>query len=116
MKDLLEYVVKSIVNNPNDVVVTVKESVDFPGLEILTIKVADEDKGVIIGRKGRTINAIRDIMTISAIRNSKRIKVLVDEGEPRERDNRDNRDNRRQEVVEEVRSDNDTEDMLSDEI
>ncbi len=104
MKDLLEYVVKSIVNNPDEVVVTVKESVDFPGLEILTIKVADTDKGVIIGRKGRTINAIRDIMTISAIRNNKRIKVLVDEGEGRPV---------RQE---EVKADASTEDMLSDEI
>lgn len=104
MKELLEYIVKSIVNNPNEVVVTIKESIDFPGLEILTIKVADNDKGVIIGRKGRTINAIRDIMTISAIRNNKRIKVLVDEGESR------------QLKEQEITQDSSTEDMLSDEI
>ncbi len=77
MKELLEHIVKSIVNNPNAVVVDQKESVDFPGLTILTIDVAEEDKGIIIGRKGRTINAIRDLITISAIRLDKRVKVMI---------------------------------------
>jgi predicted RNA-binding protein YlqC (UPF0109 family) len=54
-----------------------RESVDFPGLTILTIEVAEEDKGIVIGRKGRTINSIRDIITISAIRNDKRVKVIL---------------------------------------
>ena len=106
MKELLEYIVKAIVNNPDEVVIEVKESVDFPGLEILTVKVSDTDKGVVIGRKGRTINAIRDIMTISAIRNNKRIKVLVDEDGREQRPARDN-----------SQVDNaSTEDMLNDEI
>lgn len=77
MKELLEHIVKSIVNNPDAVVVDEKESVDFPGLTILTIDVAEEDKGIIIGRKGRTINAIRDLITISAIRQDKRVKVMI---------------------------------------
>jgi hypothetical protein len=77
MKELLEHIVKSIVNNPDAVVVDQKDSVDFPGLTILTIDVAEEDKGVIIGRKGRTINAIRDLITISAIRLDKRVKVMI---------------------------------------
>jgi predicted RNA-binding protein YlqC (UPF0109 family) len=77
MKELLEHIVKSIVNNPDDVSVEDKESVDFPGLTILTIDVAEEDKGVVIGRRGRTINAIRDLITINAIRNDKRVKVLI---------------------------------------
>ena len=74
MTDLLENIVKSIVNHPDDVFIEEKESVDFPGLTILTINVNEEDKGIIIGRKGRTINSIRDIITISAIRNNKREK------------------------------------------
>ncbi len=106
MKELLEYIVKSIVNNPDEVEVDLKVSVDFPGLEILTIKVSDADKGVVIGRKGRTINAIRDIITISAIRNNKRVKVVVQE------DGREvsERPLRREE------NNTSTEDMLSDEI
>ena len=81
MKELLEYIVKSIVNNPEEVQVEEKESVDFPGLTILTIDVAEEDKGVVIGRKGRTINAIRDLITINAIRTNRRVKVLIRDNE-----------------------------------
>jgi hypothetical protein len=77
MKELLEHIVKSIVNNPEEVSVQERESVDFPGLTILSIEVAEEDKGIVIGRKGRTINSIRDIITISAIRNDKRVKVIL---------------------------------------
>ena len=77
MKELLEHIIKSIVNNPDDVAVEERESVDFPGLTILSIDVAETDKGVVIGRKGRTINSIRDIITISAIRNDRRVKVML---------------------------------------
>lgn len=77
MKELLEHIVKSIVNHPDAVEISEKPSVDFPGLIILTIDVADDDMGVVIGRKGRTINAIRDLITINAIRNDKRVKVLI---------------------------------------
>lgn len=77
MKELLEHIVKSIVNNPEEVSVEERESIDFPGLTILSIDVAEEDKGIVIGRKGRTINSIRDIITISAIRNDKRVKVIL---------------------------------------
>jgi hypothetical protein len=77
MKELLEHIVESIVNNPEEVSVEEKESVDFPGLTILTIDVAEDDKGIVIGRRGRTINAIRDLITINAIRNDKRVKVLI---------------------------------------
>lgn len=77
MKELLEYIVKSIVNNPEAVSIEEKESVDFPGLTILTVEVSEEDKGIVIGRKGRTINAIRDLITINAIRNDKRVKVII---------------------------------------
>ncbi|MCK9415930.1 MAG: KH domain-containing protein [Candidatus Dojkabacteria bacterium] len=77
MKELLEHIVSSIVNNPEEVSVEERESVDFPGLTILSIEVAEEDKGIVIGRKGRTINSIRDIITISAIRNDRRVKVML---------------------------------------
>ena len=90
MKELLEHIVKSIVNHPEDVSVEEKESVDFPGLTILTINVNEEDKGVIIGRKGRTINSIRDIITISAIRNNKRGRVILkDDNKPNREENQE---------------------------
>ena len=86
MKELLEHIVKSIVNSPDEVKVDERESVDFPGLTILTIDVEEGDKGVVIGRKGRTINAIRDLITINAIRNDKRVKVLIKDDRPERRE------------------------------
>jgi hypothetical protein len=85
MKELLEHIVKSIVNHPEEVSVEERESVDFPGLTILSIEVAEDDKGIVIGRKGRTINSIRDIITISAIRNDKRVKVMLANDEREQR-------------------------------
>jgi uncharacterized protein len=103
MKELLEYIVKSIVNNPDSVDVEEKESVDFPGLIILTIDVAEEDKGIVIGRRGRTINAIRDLITINAIRNDKRVKVLIKDDRPK-----------RTEDTQEENTQDTSEDMLID--
>lgn len=102
MKELLEHIVQSIVNNPDQVSVEEKESVDFPGLTILTIDVAEDDKGIVIGRRGRTINAIRDLITINAIRNDRRVKVLI-------------KDDDRGRTEEPPKSEDNTEDMLIDE-
>lgn len=113
MKELLEHIVKGIVNNPNSVVIEERESVDFPGLIILEIDVDDTDKGILIGRRGRTINAIRDIMTISAIRNESRIKVLVKDDMPRKEKTYDNKPANPAPTVE-VAEDEDTHNMLSD--
>ncbi len=82
MKELLEYIVKSIVNNPDSVNISERESIDFPGLTILTIKIAEEDIGIVIGKRGRTINAIRDIISINAIRSKKRVRVNLEEDTP----------------------------------
>ncbi len=85
MKDLLEYIVKSIVNQPDSVSISERESVDFPGLTILSVSVAEDDKGIVIGKRGRTINAIRDIMSINAIRSNKRVRIMVEEEEGAEK-------------------------------
>jgi predicted RNA-binding protein YlqC (UPF0109 family) len=84
MKSLVELIVKSIVNTPNDVEVDERESADFPGLTIINIKVNPSDLGQVIGKRGRTINAIRDIVTIAAIRAQKRVKVIVREDDKAE--------------------------------
>ncbi|MBP8978939.1 KH domain-containing protein [Candidatus Dojkabacteria bacterium] len=89
MKELLEHIVKSIVNEPEKVTIEEKESVDFPGLTILTVDVAEGDKGVVIGRKGRTINAIRDLITINAIRMDRRVRVLIKDDEKKEDSNKE---------------------------
>ena len=113
MKELLEHIVESIVNNPEEVSVEEKESVDFPGLTILTIDVAEDDKGIVIGRRGRTINAIRDLITINAIRNDKRVKVLIkDDDRGRSKKSSDQSQENEQKQVE---SEDSSENMLVDE-
>jgi predicted RNA-binding protein YlqC (UPF0109 family) len=113
MKELLEHIVKSIVNHPDSVKIDERESIDFPGLIILTIDVAEDDKGVIIGRKGRTINAIRDLITINAIRNDKRVKVLIKDDKV---GHREEGDTPAQADVEQSNSESDGDNMLYDEI
>lgn len=104
MKELLEHIVKAIVNNPEAVSVEERESVDFPGLTILTIDVAEGDKGIVIGRRGRTVNAIRDLVTINAIRNDRRVKVLIKDDE-----------RNKPEETQETSTEDASEDMLVDE-
>lgn len=76
MKDLLEYVVKAIVDNPEAVVIDESES---DGLVNLSISVAPQDMGKIIGKQGKTIKAIRKICTIRAIKEDKKINIVLTE-------------------------------------
>ncbi len=63
MKDLVEYIAKSIVNAPDDVLVTQEE--DEQGI-ILKLQVADEDKGRVIGKQGRIAEAMRTLIRVKA--------------------------------------------------
>ena len=63
MKELVEYIAKSIVNAPDDVVVT--EETDEEGI-VLKLQVADEDKGRVIGKQGRIAQAIRALIRVKA--------------------------------------------------
>ncbi len=72
-QELIEYVVKQIVNNPDDVTVSlVKSNQDASFLEI---SVHEQDRGKVIGRLGQTIKALR--MFASAISSDDK-KVMVD--------------------------------------
>jgi predicted RNA-binding protein YlqC (UPF0109 family) len=74
MKELVEYIVKALVDNPNavDVKETVGESVT-----ILEIKTAPEDVGKVIGREGRIANSIRAITKAAAAKQSKKVSVEI---------------------------------------
>jgi hypothetical protein len=64
MKELVEYIAKSLVNAPDAVVVT--EETDAENGILLKLKVADEDKGRIIGKQGRIAQAIRTLIRVKA--------------------------------------------------
>lgn len=77
-KDFLEYVVKSIVEHPDDVVIDRK--VDEMGV-LLTLKVSAQDMGQIVGRQGSTAKAIRTLLRIVGMRNNARVNLKIDEPE-----------------------------------
>jgi uncharacterized protein len=68
MKDLLEYIVKGLVDNPDDVEVYEIENGNIVTLEL---SVASDDMGRVIGRRGRVINAIRALVQVKATRLGK---------------------------------------------
>ncbi|MEM8856783.1 MAG: KH domain-containing protein [Chloroflexota bacterium] len=71
-QEMVEYIVAGLVENPDDVSVTVEEK----GSTILIeVSVADEDTGRVIGRRGKVINAISTIMQVRGDVDGKRISI-----------------------------------------
>ena len=77
-QEFLEYLVKSIVENPSDVTVTRK--VDEMGV-LLSLKVNPKDMGLVVGRQGATAKAIRSLLRIVGIRNNARVNLKIEEPE-----------------------------------
>ena len=74
MKELVEIITRALVNDPEAVSVTVIEK---GNLEVYQIRVAPEDMGKVIGRKGRIANAIRTVVKAGALRENKRVAVDI---------------------------------------
>jgi uncharacterized protein len=72
MKELLEYIVKGLVDHPDDVVVHEIENGNRVTLEL---SVAGDDMGRVIGRRGRVINAIRSLVQVKASRLGKTVDI-----------------------------------------
>ncbi len=75
MKELIEYIAKSLASKPEDVVVT--ESTDEEGQIVIRLEVADDDKGKIIGRQGRVAQAMRVILRVRAIKEDSRANLEI---------------------------------------
>ena len=74
MKDLVEYIVKALVDRPEEVEIKQTEA---ESLTILEIKVSPEDVGKIIGKEGRIANAIRTIVKSAGAKDRKRVTVEI---------------------------------------
>lgn len=77
-QQFLEYVVKSLVDNPNDV--KIKRTVDEMGV-LLTLSVHKDDMGKIIGRSGATAKAIRTILRVVGMKHEARVNLKIEEPE-----------------------------------
>jgi len=76
MKELLEYIAKSLVNNPGEVSVT-EVSMDTDRSIMLELRVAREDMGKVIGRQGKIARTIRTIMKAAAVKANTRVQVEI---------------------------------------
>ncbi|MDO4804722.1 MAG: KH domain-containing protein [Lachnospiraceae bacterium] len=74
MRELVEVIAKSLVDNPDEVVVTEKEDGDSVVLEL---KVASQDMGKVIGRQGRIAKAIRSVVKAASTRIDKKVTVDI---------------------------------------
>ncbi|HEX2260543.1 MAG TPA: KH domain-containing protein [Candidatus Binatia bacterium] len=74
MKELVQYLAKSLVNNPD--AVEVKETVGETA-SVLELRVAKEDLGRIIGKQGRTAKSIRTILNAAASRTNRKVVLEI---------------------------------------
>ncbi len=75
MKELLEYMVKELVDSPDNVEITEEEEDDKT--VIFKLKVAEDDLGKVIGKKGRTANALRVVMRAASAKRGKSSIVKI---------------------------------------
>jgi hypothetical protein len=74
MKDLIEYIVKALVDNPDKVAV---HEIAGEKSIIFELKVGEGDLGKVIGKEGRTAKAIRTIVTAAAMKQGKRTVLEI---------------------------------------
>lgn len=74
MKDLVEFIAKSLVENPDEVVVTEREEEDSI---IIELAVAQSDMGKVIGKQGRIAKAIRAVVKAASSKYDKKVNVKI---------------------------------------
>jgi len=82
-QQFLEYVVKALADNPDDV--KIRRTVDEMGV-LLTLSVNKDDMGKVIGRSGATAKAIRTILRVVGMKNDARVNLKIEEPEGSERE------------------------------
>jgi predicted RNA-binding protein YlqC (UPF0109 family) len=76
MKDLLEFIVKSIVSKPEKVKIAQEDEGE---ISRLVFKVDPEDMGLIIGRQGKIIKAIRTLVRTRGLAGKKKVQLFLEE-------------------------------------
>ncbi len=75
LTNLVEYVVKKIVDNPDAVNVT---TADSDGTTVIHLKVAEEDVGKVIGKAGKTARALRFLVQAAAAKSGQKATIEID--------------------------------------
>ena len=74
MKEIVEIIARSLVDNPDQVVVKEKQD---DGIVLIELHVADEDMGKVIGKSGRIAKALRTVVKAAATRENKKVNVEI---------------------------------------
>ena len=74
MKELVEFIARSLVDNPDDVQVT---EVEDEGSVIIELRVAPDDMGKVIGKQGKIAKSIRTLTKAAAAQEGKRVGVEI---------------------------------------
>lgn len=77
-QEFVEYVVRAIVNNPDDV--RTERTVDERGV-LITLHINPDDMGYVIGRQGQTARAVRTLLKIVGAKNDARVNLKIHEPE-----------------------------------
>lgn len=75
MKELVEFVARSLVDSPDEVHVT--EAGRDGSSSVLELRVAPDDLGKVIGRQGRTVRALRTLVSAASARSSRRVTLDI---------------------------------------
>ena len=76
MKELLDYIARNLVDKPDEISISEAER---DGVITLTLKVASEDMGKVIGRQGRIVREIRTLLKAAGQRKGKKVMVVIAE-------------------------------------
>jgi hypothetical protein len=74
MKNLVEYIVKELVDKPDEVKITETQG---ESIIILEISVANDDVGKVIGKEGRIANALRTVVKAAAAKQGKKVTIEI---------------------------------------
>ncbi|HEX9532396.1 MAG TPA: KH domain-containing protein [bacterium] len=74
MRELVEFIVKALVDQPDAVQV---RAVEGEQTLVLEVKVAPDDVGKVIGKQGRIVNALRTVVKAAAVRTGKRVTIEI---------------------------------------
>lgn len=75
MKELIEFIAKSLVENPDAITISQEEAED--GSILIKLAAAQEDMGRVIGKQGRTAKAMRTLLNAKATRENKRATLQI---------------------------------------
>ncbi len=74
MKELVKIIAESLVDNPDEIVITEEENERG---SVITLSVAEEDMGKVIGKQGRIAKAIRTVVKAAASKDDKKVSVEI---------------------------------------